>query len=222
MRAVTELKAVARAGQPFVASIAVMLIVALEQINPSLAAGIPAETDIRNGTLVTVDIAENEFEIPRYYFLPWDVPTDQKRIEISIHALWPEMAPMREDNKDRYVSVRGHGPLLNILATDQRQITTLEFRLNAVTKLAAPYDNAPNEFGLQVIVPKDVNPHDIELRQEAYVDKGPDGFAGFITCNRDGSVPEPGCSQEFNYKHLLFQVDYGKYFLPQCGRSSRR
>lgn len=159
MRAVTELKAVARAGQPFVASIAVMLIVALEQINPSLAAGIPAETDIRNGTLVTVDIAENEFEIPRYYFLPWDVPTDQKRIEISIHALWPEMAPMREDNKDRYVSVRGHGPLLNILATDQRQITTLEFRLNAVTKLAAPYDNAPNEFGLQVIVPKDVNPH---------------------------------------------------------------
>jgi hypothetical protein len=79
---------------------------------------------------------------------------------------------MRDDNKERYANVRGHGPLLNILATDQQHITTLDFRLGAATKLAAPYVKEPIRFGLEVIMPKDVNPNDVELRQEVYVDKG--------------------------------------------------
>jgi len=172
--------------------------------------------DARNGRLITVEIGGNELYIPQHYFLPADVPTDSKRNDIWIHALWPDMAPMREDNKDRYIRVRGHGPLLNILAIDQRHITTVDFRLNVEEKLGAPYSPPQNRFGLEAIFPKDVKPPDMgELRQEIYVNKGSDGLIGFITCNPPGSVPEPGCEYEFNYRGLLLQVDYGKYFLPQ-------
>jgi hypothetical protein len=34
-------------------------------------------------------------------------------------------------------------------------------------------------------------------------------------CYVDGSVPEPGCEADFDYKGILLQVTYGKYFLPQ-------
>ena len=113
-------------------------------LSPVCGANIALAYDVRDGPLVTVEIADNEFRVPRDYFLSHDAVGASKRDQIWIHALWPDMAPMREDNRDRYIHVRGHGPLLNILATDQRRTTTLEFRLGA------PYVHQDDAFGLKV------------------------------------------------------------------------
>jgi hypothetical protein len=172
--------------------------------------------DASNGPLIDVQIAGNNLKIPRYYFLSFDVPLSPKRNDIWIHALWPDMAPMREDNKERWIHIRGFGPLLDILVLDQNKTTSLDFRLATAEKLGKPYSRQPDKFELQVYVPNgSVTPNDAELRQELYVDKSPSGLTGFISCNVDGTVPEPGCEADFDCKEMLLQVTYGKYFLPQ-------
>jgi hypothetical protein len=103
-----------------------------------------SSADAKNGPLINVQIAGNDLRIPRDYFLPPDVPMIPKRNDIWIHALWPDMAPMREDNEERWIHIRGHGPLLNILVLDQSKTTSLDFRMEVVKILGEPYSREPD------------------------------------------------------------------------------
>lgn len=188
--------------------------VAMVLLTQSVSKGV--EQDARNGPLIPVQFAGNSFKIPRFYFLPQNVPRGQRSQAILIHALWPDMSPMREDNKQRYEHVNGHGDVLIILALDQSQTTTLEFQLNSRQNSAAPFTLQDDRYGLQFFLPKDFHASEGgEGRQEIYVDKTDAGLQSFIRCSVDGSVPEPGCTAKFSYKGVLLDVTYGKYFLPQ-------
>jgi hypothetical protein len=69
---------------------------------------------------------------------------------------------------------------------------------------------------LQFFLPTDFRNSEGAVRRPAiYVDKTEAGIQSFIGCSVDGSVPEPGCTATFNYKGMLLDVTYGKYFLPQ-------
>lgn len=192
----------------------VVMILLTQTIAPRV--GKSLEQDAKNGRLIPVQIAGNEFQIPQFYFLPQDVPSRPQRRDFLIHALWPDMAPMREDNKQKYARVTGHGDLLTILVLDQNQTTTLQFRLDARKKLGGPYARAEDAFGLQVYLPKDLHATDIKLwRQAIYINETAAGLASVISCTLDGSFPDPGCDAEFDYKGMLLDVEYGKHFLPQ-------
>jgi hypothetical protein len=192
----------------------IFALVLLMEAAPRVAKSLQQEA--RNGPLISVQFATNNFRIPRFYFSPQDVPGSTSPQTMLIHALWPDMSPMREDNKQRYAHVNGHGDVLIILVLDQSQATTLEFQLNSRQKLAAPFARQDDIYGLQFFLPTDFHASEGgEGRQAIYVDKTDAGLRSFIRCSVDGSVPEPGCTAKFNYKGMLLDVTYGKYFLPQ-------
>jgi hypothetical protein len=178
--------------------------------------------DLRNGPLITVTIGGDELRIPRNYFLPGR-PSGPRPDAVLLNALFPSMAPMREDNMDEFTKVRSFGRrTISILIHDARNTTSLGFRLNVSKKTGAPYIQTDSIFGLERYEPKDfgvVNPG--QSRPEIYVHTDKGILVGFMRCDVDGSVPFPRCDHQLTHRNLLLNINFGKFALSKWGEIER-
>lgn len=189
-------------------SIHLMLIAlaALLCVLPWFSPGTSLAQDAAVPRQIPIQIANDDFRIPEGYFFPFP-PKREKLTSLLIHALFPNMTPLKGHESDVSRTII-------ILALDANHTTTLDYRLRTHEKLGAPYDQFANKYGLLAKIPTDINAvHKGRKRDEIYIHKNGD-MDGFITCDIDGRYPSPGCTDEFLYRDLLLSVTYRKAFLP--------
>lgn len=169
-----------------------------------------------NGPLLTFQLGGTELRIPRNYFFPAP-PPEGKEDDLFIMALMPAMEPMRADNKNAFLHANppGHGHTVFILVHDATQTTSVEFRLGVEEKNGAPYSAAGERYGLEVRLPVGKGIVDTgSWRQELFIDTRQGVSRAFVSCDREGAVPFPICSETYVYRGLLATFNYGKGFLP--------
>jgi hypothetical protein len=172
-------------------------------------------------TTVKVQIADLILAIPRNII---DFPPETRKPDqaISLIALWPTLEGRSETNVDEFMKVRGQGRRIRILVEDISGQTSFIYRYEIRRRFLGHITWNIEAFGLvrgTQTMTQDERP--IQAG-EMYIEGQADSPTSFIECDPEGVVPMPGCSHFFMHRGLLFQISYGKPFLPDWKEIQRR
>jgi hypothetical protein len=164
--------------------------------------------------ILKIKLAGVELRVPRGYFL-WTPPTTYLKDDILIYAVIPTLAALSSLGTEEFMSLKGHANILSVLAMDVAKHPSLQYRFSVAETSSSPYFSPISAYGLDELIPKDVNDHNIMFRHEVYASYKDQVLETYITCDLEDSFSDPGCYQEFTYNKILFSLTYGRKFLPQ-------
>lgn len=164
------------------------------------------------GPIIRVAIAGQKLNIPRNYF--WGhLPSDRSNQSILIHGFIPSLEPLTSATEAEFHRTKGFGRTISVLLMDAKTVPPLYHSFAAVKERAQPFLPEIEKFGLRVLLPEIRNKAGA-AHKEILFSMHEGRLDSYLRCDIDGTVPDPGCNQEFVDEDVLVGCTYDKYFLP--------
>jgi hypothetical protein len=137
------------------------------------------------------------------------------RPTVLVAALLPDLEGRTEQNSHEFFLTKGHGRKVRILINRPRNSTEDAFRIYMNNRADKKVSTIPEKEKFEDLVW--FRPIGSRYKDDVFKNIEATGdISDFIQCSiRGGFTVSPGCTHAFVHSDLIFQVSYGRSYLPE-------